>query len=328
MEQALPWIIALAVLVVAAAALALWATRPRLGANLPLPTEWAVEPRTVFTIDERRAFRHLREAFAGYAVLAKLPLIRFCQPADPAQMRYWFELLGSAHVSFAVCSLQGRVLAAIDLESGPPAARRTQQIKQSVLSACRVRYLRCARDQLPSISELQQLLPAPAGQAGGAATGASINQQAARAPGAAASPQQAPHHAQAPTRAQQPAAAMGQATSERSALPKASTATKAETPAARSWRDRLPLRMGERSEAAADPQARSRKPLWQDSGLFQDSFFGIENLRDAGPQSGFGEVLDDIAHPRNPAGATGPSTHTTTGVLESGRATSSPRKLR
>ena len=85
---------------------------------------------------------------------------RFCQPSDPKQVRYWFDLLGASHVTFAVCSANGRVLAAIDLSydrSGPTG--RSIRIKQAVMGACRVRYLRCPADHLPSIPELQLLVP-------------------------------------------------------------------------------------------------------------------------------------------------------------------------
>ena len=58
------------------------------------------------------------------------------------------------HVTFAVCSANGRVLAAIDLDTERGNSRRTMQIKQSVLGACRVRYLRCPVDNLPSVAEL------------------------------------------------------------------------------------------------------------------------------------------------------------------------------
>ena len=89
----------------------------------PLPVEWDLVPRPVFTADERRVYRLLREALPHHVVLAKLPLVRFCQPSDPQRMRYWYELLGAIHVSFAICSANGRVLAAIDLsydQGGPP----------------------------------------------------------------------------------------------------------------------------------------------------------------------------------------------------------------
>jgi len=51
------------------------------------------------------------------------------------------------------------VLAAIDLDTDRGSSRRIMQIKQSVLSACRVRYLRCPLDRLPTVAELQLLVP-------------------------------------------------------------------------------------------------------------------------------------------------------------------------
>jgi hypothetical protein len=51
------------------------------------------------------------------------------------------------------------VLAAIDLDTDRGNSRRVIQIKQAVLGACRVRYLRCPVDNLPSIAELQLLVP-------------------------------------------------------------------------------------------------------------------------------------------------------------------------
>jgi hypothetical protein len=118
-----------------------------------------VSPRPVFSTDERRVFRLLREALPNHTVLAKLPLVRFCQPSEPDEVRYWYDLLGAINVTFAVCSANGRVLAALDLER--TGSRRTLQIKQSVLGACRVRYLRVPIDNLPTPLELQALVPQP-----------------------------------------------------------------------------------------------------------------------------------------------------------------------
>ncbi|MDT7837630.1 DUF2726 domain-containing protein [Aquabacterium sp. OR-4] len=157
----LPWILAVIAIGALAAVLAwrLRAPRPAAG-PAPLPVDWDLLPRPVFTADERRMYRQLREALPHHVILAKLPLVRFCQPADPEKVRDWYELLGAIQVSFAVCSLNGRVLAAIDLHydrGGPPA--RATRIKQSALGACRVRYLRCPADHLPSVAELQLLVP-------------------------------------------------------------------------------------------------------------------------------------------------------------------------
>jgi hypothetical protein len=158
--QTLPWIVVLAVLAIVLPVLTYLALmRPRKPKPKPLPTDWALSARPVFSADERRVYRLLREALPHHIVLSKLPLVRFCQPTDSAEVRYWYELLGSSHVSFAICSANGRVLAAIDLDTDRGASRRAMQIKQSVLAACRVRYLRCPVDHLPSAAEVQLLVP-------------------------------------------------------------------------------------------------------------------------------------------------------------------------
>ncbi|HET9820464.1 MAG TPA: DUF2726 domain-containing protein [Burkholderiaceae bacterium] len=159
-ETLLPWTVALVSLLVLL--VVLWMTRrprPTGSQGKPLPAEWSLSPRPVFSTDERRVYRQLREALPHHIVLSKLPLVRFCQPNDPNDVRYWYELLGSIHVTFAICSANGRVLAAIDLDTDRGNSRRVLQIKQSVLGACRVRYLRCPVDNLPSVAELQLLVP-------------------------------------------------------------------------------------------------------------------------------------------------------------------------
>jgi Protein of unknown function (DUF2726) len=159
MQQLLPWILASLSLALLLGAGIAWALRGRPAKHQPLPTQWTLTARPVFTSDERRVFRQLREALPHHIVLSKLPLVRFSQPTDPAEVRYWYEVLGALHVSFAVCSANGRVLAAIDLESDRGGSRRSLQIKQQVLAACKVRYLRCTPTRLPSVPELQLLVP-------------------------------------------------------------------------------------------------------------------------------------------------------------------------
>jgi len=158
--HSLPWTVALtAALTLFGVTASLWAwQRGRPGKSAVLPTEWALTARPVFSAGDRKLHRLLREALPNHVVLSKLPLVRFCQPTDPSEVRYWFDLLGANHLTFAVCSTNGRVLAAIDLETDHGASSRVITIKQSVLAACGVPYLRCAIDQLPCAAELQKLV--------------------------------------------------------------------------------------------------------------------------------------------------------------------------
>ena len=156
--QSLPWIVALVALLALLGVLT-WRSPQTRGASKPLPTDWNLAARPVFSSDERRVYRQLREALPHHIILSKLPLVRFSQPSNPDEVRYWYDLLGAINVTFAVCSANGRVLAAIDLDTDRGNSRRILQIKQSVLGACRIRYLRCPVDNLPTAAELQLLVP-------------------------------------------------------------------------------------------------------------------------------------------------------------------------
>ena len=165
--QTFSWNAAIVALALLAIAFGAWASMRKPKNAIRLPTVWALTARPVFSHDERRVYRLLREALPDHIVLSKLPLVRFCQPVDPHEVRYWFNLLGTSHVTFAVCSANGRVLAAVDLDTDRSNSPRAVKIKQSVLSACRVRLLRCPVDHLPTVAEIQSLVPSHAAPAHG-----------------------------------------------------------------------------------------------------------------------------------------------------------------
>jgi hypothetical protein len=227
MLNTLPWIVALVVAVVLVPAAWWLGARQSRRKDSALPDEWALVARPIFSSDERRVFRQLRDALPHHIIVSKLPLVRFCQPTDPQRVRFWYDLLGSLNITFAICSANGRVLAALDLDTDRGDAPRALRVKQSVLGACRVRYLRCPVDQLPSIAELQLLVPPSTMVPRG--------------------PQPAP----------------------------------ARTPGYRGPADGPSAR-----------RRRERKPLWQESTVFQDSFFGTDSRselnsgHDLGPDDG------------------------------------------
>ena len=157
------WILALAAIagIIGLAVLVLRRSGSTDAAAAELPSEWPLTQRPIFSPEERALYRQLRTALPHHMILAKLPLVRFCQPEDREELRYWFNLLGPIHVSFVVCADNGRVLAAVDIERpNRPPSKRTAAIKLAVLDACRVRYVRCRSDQLPTAAELQLLVPA------------------------------------------------------------------------------------------------------------------------------------------------------------------------
>ncbi len=151
-------VVALAVLVVVVFTL-LWRSARKQAAD-DLPSEWPLVQRPLFSPEERTLYRQLRAALPHHMILAKVPLVRFCQPVDRNDVRYWFGLLGPIHVSFIICADNGRVLAALDIKRPDfKPSRRTTVIKQAVLTACRIRYIECRSDQLPSTSDLQGIVP-------------------------------------------------------------------------------------------------------------------------------------------------------------------------
>ena len=153
------WIAAVLVAVGAVlGGLAVWAWAPSRRRLSPLPKEWTLAARRVLNANERRVYNQLRLAFPKYIVLPKLPLVRLCQPDTPDQVKFWYELIGAAHVTFAVCNPNGHVLLVIDLDSTRSHSRRSTRIKESVLAACGIQRLHCAADDLPSVDALRSLM--------------------------------------------------------------------------------------------------------------------------------------------------------------------------
>ncbi len=247
----LPWFLATLSIVCILSAVALWLWQRRRPKTKALPNYWAINARPVFNTEERRAYRHLRDTLPHCVILSKLPLVRFTQSEDPTQVRYWFDMMGSNSVSFAVCSPNGRVLLALDLDGDRPPSSRSLQVKHAVLDACKVRYLRCAADQLPSVPELLLMVPPPA--AGSTGLGADSSDWG-KLPGSAGA-----------TAGAGAAAAVGTV-----------------APAVHQARSNLANTVASRR--------RERSTLWQDSGFMHESFFDADSSGNPASPSGFGAL--------------------------------------
>ncbi|MBK1712274.1 DUF2726 domain-containing protein [Rubrivivax gelatinosus] len=155
MPPALPWILTSIAFALLAGAAVLWAWQRR-GPPAAAPSlEGGFAARPVFDSVERRVHRELREALPEHIVLARVPLRRFCRALDPQRARPFAARMAMLDVGFLICSASGRVLAAIDLERSDDAAVAEQRrFKAELLAACRLRYLRCNPDALPTLAEL------------------------------------------------------------------------------------------------------------------------------------------------------------------------------
>jgi len=131
------------------------------------PARWNLNARPLFTVHERALYRDLRAALPNHTVLAKVSLLRFCQAAEAGDAKAWYDRLQALHVSMAICTANGVVVSVIDIETQPgKTARRSQRMKEAVLEACRIRYVRCLPGQWPAPPLLAGWALGPAGTSG------------------------------------------------------------------------------------------------------------------------------------------------------------------
>ncbi len=321
------WLLVVTGILVAAgmSAMMFWRRRSK-PTSRPLPTEWALTARAVFTTGERRVYRMLKETLPNHVILSKLPLVRFCQPIELGQLRYWYDILGSNYVTFAICAPNGRVLAAIDIDKDRTSEshdhlRRSMKIKRAVLRSCRVRYLRTPAGKLPSAAEIYALLPKtssgsgtpvsePLGGPGAVAAAKAAAAQAAahiarQAVASAATeldaatdtPAQSEPLAREPATepilsdALYPSDEDSPQTPEAVAAPSTSESVFTDNPADKNPHDEALFRARESLASTVATRRAQRNIMWQESNVFQDSFFALDSrLDDLGEATGPGEL--------------------------------------
>lgn len=147
------WLIALACLLVGAVLGTVLQNAWRKSQTRRWPHEWTITPRPIFSSHDRMMWDHLTATLPNHIILAKVPLLRFCQAASSRQARFWYDLLNPLYVGFVICSPSGRVLVAIDQDSDAKSSRPIL-LKAAALQACRIRHVRCRPGALPSAAEI------------------------------------------------------------------------------------------------------------------------------------------------------------------------------
>lgn len=142
-------LLALLVTLLAGACLgAWWSDQVRRRAGRRWPRQWHLSARPLFNTHELSLYRELRLALPQHVILSKVGVLRFCHASDANEVHDWHDRLQGVYVSMVVCTPSGTVISAIDIV--PATSKhlsRRQQLKETVLETCRVRYLRCSPGQ-------------------------------------------------------------------------------------------------------------------------------------------------------------------------------------
>lgn len=148
-----PWSLVIACLALGAALGVVVSDLVRRHRKKRWPHEWAIRARPIFSTHERLLWQHLSNSLPQHKVLVKVPLLRFCQARSKQQARYWYDLLNPLYVGLLICSSSGRVITAIDLDSGT-SNTRSSLLKSAALQACGIRHVHCRPGVLPSAAEM------------------------------------------------------------------------------------------------------------------------------------------------------------------------------
>lgn len=149
---ALEWTILVMMLLVALA-FVWWRSREK-----PLPAQWPLAPRPLFSGQEEPVYQFLRNAFPEHLVLAKVPLARFMRLKKGEDPNVWFPLINPLHVSFIVCTQRGYVIAALDLPTETSASASASTLKQRALQVCGIKYMSLTGSALPTAHMLRTML--------------------------------------------------------------------------------------------------------------------------------------------------------------------------
>ena len=144
-------------LALGAVAYALW-LRVQARASMRMPSRWPLAARVLMTNEEHEVFKWLRATFHDHLVMIKLPVLRFTVPVDKDKNgggARWQELLGGVYCTFTVCTLNGNVVGCVDVPGKRGLNKTNRDLKESLLSDCRVAYTVARSVKLPKASAMR-----------------------------------------------------------------------------------------------------------------------------------------------------------------------------
>ena len=127
-------------------------------AKMRLPSKWPLTSRVLMTNEEYEVFKWLLATFHDHLVMVKLPVLRFTVPVSKVENgggARWQELLGGVYCTFTVCTSNGNVVGCVDVPGKRGLNKSNRQLKESLLSDCRIAYTLVRSAKLPEMGAMR-----------------------------------------------------------------------------------------------------------------------------------------------------------------------------
>jgi len=127
-------------------------------AKMRLPSKWPLTARVLMTNEEYEVFRWLLATFDDHMVMVKLSVLRFTVPVSKDENgggARWQELLAGVYCTFTVTTSNGNVVGCVDVPAKRGFNKSNRQLKESLLSDCRIAYTVVRSAKLPESSAMR-----------------------------------------------------------------------------------------------------------------------------------------------------------------------------
>lgn len=135
-----------------------WWSRSQANPKMRMPDKWPLTSRVLLTNEEFEVFKWLSSVFHDYLVMVKVPVLRFTVPISKDKNgggARWQELLGGVYCTFTVCTANGNVVGCVDVPARRGLNKINRDLKESLLSDCRIAYTVARSVKLPNASAMR-----------------------------------------------------------------------------------------------------------------------------------------------------------------------------
>ncbi len=142
----------------AGAAVYAWWSHSQASAKMRMPDKWPLTSRVLLTNEEYEVFKWLTSVFHDYLVMVKVPVLRFTVPISKEKNgggARWQQLLGGVYCTFTVCTTNGNVVGCVDVPAKRGLNRINRELKESLLSDCRIAYTVARSVKLPNAGAMR-----------------------------------------------------------------------------------------------------------------------------------------------------------------------------